>query len=54
MEAVVQVKISGRIVDCVNQDCPNAYQIGGLRNSRECIAKERLAKPFSLLALVYC
>ena len=36
----------------MNQYCPNAYDIGGLSNTRERIAKKGFAEPFSVLAFV--
>ena len=50
---MVQVKRSRRIIDCMDEHCSDAYDIGGLTNTGERVSKEGLAKPFSLLTLVH-
>lgn len=50
---MVQIEVSRRVVDRVNEKCPDSYQIGRLSGSRERIAKKRLAKAFAMLAFVH-
>ena len=49
---MVQVKRSRRIMDRMDQHCPDSYDISRLTNTGERVPKEGFAKPFSLLTLV--